>query len=97
MNLGSTIKHFRERRGMSQKALAQAVEISAPYLSLLESNQRTPALGMIEGIAKALAVPVPILVFHAMDEQDVAPGKRALFRTVFEPVRDMITSTFVDQ
>jgi transcriptional regulator with XRE-family HTH domain len=97
MNLGSTIKHFREQRGMSQKALAQAMEISAPYLSLLESNQRTPALGMIEAIAQALKVPVPILMFHAMEEEDVPLSKRALFRTVFEPVREMITTTFVDQ
>ncbi|HRO99693.1 MAG TPA: helix-turn-helix transcriptional regulator [Flavobacteriales bacterium] len=97
MNLGSTIKHFREQRSMSQKALAQTTGISAPYLSLLESNQRTPALGMIESIAKALGVPVPILMFHAMDEHDVPPAKRALFLTVFEPVRDMVTTTFCEQ
>lgn len=96
MDLGSTIKLFRERRGLSQKALAQAMGISPPYLSLLESNQRAPALGMIETIAKALDVPVPILMFHAMEERDVPPVKRALFQSVFEPVRDMIISTFVD-
>lgn len=97
MNLGSTIKYFRVQRGLSQKALAEAVDITPPYLSLLESNQRVPAMAMLEGISKELGVPLPILMFYSMEESDVPPKKRALFRSVFEPVKSMITTSFVDQ
>lgn len=97
MNLGSTIKYFRTQRGFSQKALAKAARMTAPYLSLLENNQRAPAMAMLENIAKELGVPVPILMFYAMEESDVPPPKRELFRSVFEPVKSLIATSFIEK
>lgn len=92
MNLGGSIKHFRQQRGLNQKAFAEALDITGPYLSLIESNQRTPALAMLEGIAAKLEVPLPVLMFHAMEENDVPVEKRDLFRSIFEPMKEMIVT-----
>ncbi len=67
MDLGRAIKLCRTQRGYSQEQLAELAGISVSYLSLLERNERDPALSKIEQIATALRVPVSILAFLGAD------------------------------
>jgi DNA-binding XRE family transcriptional regulator len=48
------IKAWREHRGMTQQQLAEAVGISAPYLSQIETGKRSGAIEVLKAIAKAL-------------------------------------------
>ena len=96
MNIGSAIKHFRDERGLSQKALAEAVDITAPYLSLVESNQKVPTIALLEEVARAFDVPLPILMFFALEEKDVPVKKRTMFRSLIDPVRSMVSSSFLN-
>lgn len=68
MNLGNAIKLCRTQRNMSQADLAKLSEMSISYLSLLERGKRDPAFSTVEKIAKALDVPISILVFLAADK-----------------------------
>jgi len=95
MDIGSAIKYFRNQRGLSQKALAEAMEITAPYLSLVESNQRVPTIAFLEQVARVFDVPLPILMFFALEEKDVPLKKRTMFRSLIEPVRSMVSSSFL--
>lgn len=72
MNIGQAIKMCRSRRELSQAELAQRAGCSVSYLSLLENNQRDPALSTIEKIAMALNVPVGIFFFLAADRNDIS-------------------------
>lgn len=96
MNIGSAIKHFRVQRGLSQKALAEAVDITAPYLSLVESNQKVPTIALLDEVARAFDVPLPILMFFALEEKDVPAKKRAMFKSLINPVRSMVSSSFLN-
>lgn len=48
------IRVWREYRQMTQKTVAHKAEISVPYLSQLEHNERTASLATLKKIAKVL-------------------------------------------
>lgn len=56
------IKVWREFRGLSQQALAARARVSVPYLSQLETGKRRGSLAVLSAIARALKVPLDILV-----------------------------------
>jgi DNA-binding XRE family transcriptional regulator len=48
------VRVWREHRGLTQQQLAEAVGISVPYLSQLESGKRRGSAEVLAAIAKAL-------------------------------------------
>jgi DNA-binding XRE family transcriptional regulator len=48
------VKVWREYRGMSQQALAQAAGISTAYLSQIETGKRVGKTAVLQAIARAL-------------------------------------------
>ena len=56
------IKAWREYRGLTQQQLAQAVGISSPYLSQLETGKRTGTAEVLAAIARALGVTLDDIV-----------------------------------
>ena len=69
--IGSRLKEVRMKLGMSQKELAEKVDLTPSFLSQLESNQISPSLGSFIQICNALNVnPSQILDSR---KQDVFP------------------------
>ncbi len=69
MNIGSAIETCRKIKRLSKTKLADRAEISISYLSLLEKGTReAPNLVVLENIAKALGLPLSLLLFLASDE-----------------------------
>lgn len=60
--LGMTIKRFRERRGLTQAALADKADIHRVYLAQIEGHAKVPSLATLEKLAKALRVKVSELL-----------------------------------
>ena len=56
------VKVWREYRQMTQKQLAQAAEISAPYLSQIETGKRSGTTEALGALARALDVDLDDLV-----------------------------------
>ena len=52
--IGERIRRARERRGLTQTALARALPLSSSYLSLIESGKRVPRPQVVEVIAAQL-------------------------------------------
>jgi len=63
MTLGQAIRTFREKRGLSLRALARAVGLSAPFLSDLEHDRRNT--DKLPAIARALGVRARELERHS--------------------------------
>ncbi len=60
---GAVIKKLREQHGMSQRDLAECVNVSGPYIAMLETGiRKNPSLPMLRRLAKALKVPVTELL-----------------------------------
>jgi transcriptional regulator with XRE-family HTH domain len=55
-DIGTKIKELRMARGMSQKDLADKVELTPSFISQLENNQISPSLGSFLQICNALGV-----------------------------------------
>lgn len=58
----SRIRTFRNYRGMTVSALAEAAAISQPYLSEIEAGKKTGSVDVLKRIAKALNVDLDDLV-----------------------------------
>jgi transcriptional regulator with XRE-family HTH domain len=60
--MGRRLKTLREERAMTRAELAEAAGISREYVRRLEAGEYDPTVGMIQKLAKALAVPVTELL-----------------------------------
>jgi transcriptional regulator with XRE-family HTH domain len=61
-NFSMNFRRAREKAQISQKALANQLDISLSYVSMLERGKRNPPLETIEQVAKALKIdPIDLL------------------------------------
>ncbi len=63
--VGGAIREFRDLRGMTARDLAARAGVSAGMVSRIENGQVSPSLGILEGLAGALEVPVASLFSNA--------------------------------
>jgi transcriptional regulator with XRE-family HTH domain len=56
------LRELRQKRGMTQEALAKKLDVSRAYLSRLEMGRHDPPLSLLRRIAKALRVDVAKLL-----------------------------------
>lgn len=86
MDIGTAIKTFRVKQGMSQKDLALQTGISANALCSIEKNKSFPSKETIEAICYVLQVPVGYLLFSSITDDDVPPQKLEVFKALQEPL-----------
>lgn len=90
-SVGTLLKQWRERRRMSQLALAIEAAISSRHLSFVETGRSHPSREMVLLLAEVLDVPArarndllaaagyaPIYRESALDAPEMAPFRRAL-------------------
>lgn len=82
MDLGNTIKKIRKNKGFTQDQFATICGISQTYLSQIENNQKEPNLSILKTIAEKLSLPLPILFFQSLTEDDVHPEKKEFFNAI---------------
>ncbi len=56
--LGGRVRTLRHQRGLTQEELAEALDISVAYVSLIERGGRNPPFTTVVAIARVLEVPV---------------------------------------
>ncbi len=89
--IGGLLRQWRERRRMSQMALALDAQISTKHVSFLESGRAAPSRDMVLALAEALAIPLrgrnalllaagfaPIYSQHAIDSPELAAARHAI-------------------
>ena len=69
--LGERIAYYRKKRGLTQKAVAEKVEISNAFMSFIESGKNKPSIENLNKIADVLNVSVDALTKE--DEQVINP------------------------
>ena len=52
MSIGSRLRTLRKERNLTQKVVAEALDISKPVLSQYETNQRTPSVERLISLAR---------------------------------------------
>jgi DNA-binding XRE family transcriptional regulator len=59
---GNPVRVWREHRGQTQQQLAEAADISVPYLSQIESGKRRGSAEVLAAIAKELGLSLDDIV-----------------------------------
>ena len=72
--IGKRIRLLRKQQHLSQMALAEMVDKSPTYISLVENGQKGPSLEMLIDVANALKVTMDILLAEYLDHNTAAIG-----------------------
>lgn len=94
MNIGKAIAQIRKQKGVKQNTLAKKSGITQTYLSQIENNLKEPNISTLKKICHQLSIPLPILFFVSMDDNDILPEKREAFKVLFPSINSMITEFF---
>lgn len=94
MDLGNTIKNIRKTKGFNQVEFATTCGITQTYLSQIENNAREPNLSVLKTIADKLEVPLPIIFFQSLTEDDVKEDKRELFKIISPSFNKILDDIF---
>lgn len=63
--LGKAIRQLREKRGMTQEAVAYEAGVTTGTLSLIERGRSNPAWSTVKALARTLGVSMSDLARHA--------------------------------
>lgn len=74
MSLGQRVRDRREELGLSRKELVQRTGLSYPYVSQIETDDRTPTLVTVKKLAAALEVPLDALLSQGAPAEPTAPA-----------------------
>jgi len=91
VSIGALIRHWRERRRMSQLLLANEAEISSRHLSFIETGRAAPSRAMVLRLAEYLQVPLrernqlltaagyaPVYQQRPLEDPSMAPARLAV-------------------
>ncbi len=90
MQIGKAIKNLRQKKGLKQNEFAEKCNLSQSYLSLIEKDKKEPTLSVLKQIASVLNVPLPILVFMAIEQDDISDSKKAAFELLEPSIKGLI-------
>jgi len=96
MKFGSTIKQLRSRQGINQQVLADRVGVTQTYLSLLESDLKTPSINLINSLSKELKIPSSILVYLTLNKDEIPKKKHEAFEKINPLIEDLIQQILID-
>ena len=95
MNIGNAIKKLRQEKGLKQIDFAEKCGLSQSYLSLIEKGKKEPTLGLLKQISSSLSIPLPILVFLALDKDDIPDSKKEAFQILDPSIKGLINDVFI--
>jgi transcriptional regulator with XRE-family HTH domain len=94
MNIGNAIKIVRKQKSLSQTALAEMTGLTQKALSEIERGGVSPHTKSLEKICQALDIPMPLLYFIAIEEQDIPEDRRFLYEQLYGPFRNLAFELF---
>jgi DNA-binding XRE family transcriptional regulator len=81
------IRVLRESRDMTQSELVASVGITQGYLSDLEAGKRKGPVALHQKIARALGVPIDLLLPIAVSDEDADPARITKRRQVIKDMK----------
>ncbi|MCM3041273.1 XRE family transcriptional regulator [Paenibacillus motobuensis] len=88
MNIGSNIRAIRKRKNLTIAQICEETGLSQGFMSQVETNKTSPSIATLEGIAKALRVPLAYLLLHQEERMSVVrKGERKITTSGSEKLR----------
>ena len=92
MNIGSAIKELRLTRCLNQGEFATRIGITQAYLSQIERGHKKPSMEVLEYMAKDLNLPLPIMFWFGVENEDIEETKKEAFEMLKPSIDAMIKS-----
>jgi transcriptional regulator with XRE-family HTH domain len=90
MHIGQAIKTVRQTLGVSQRKLSEMIVVSPTSLSQIERGIKRPSPKTLKSISDKLNVPEAVFYVLGLDEKDVSPAKKQLFKHIFPAVQGLM-------
>jgi len=62
---GAVVQRHRKAKGLSQEALAERADIHHTHVGLIERGERNASLNVAHRVARALGMPLSVLIAEA--------------------------------
>lgn len=93
MNIGAAIRRLRKSKtSLNQSDFAKAIGITQTYLSQIETGNKTPSTQVLYDIGNYLKMPLPILFWFSITEEDIQGTKLEHFKFLKPSIDAMIDS-----
>jgi len=87
MSVGRTVKLLRTAAGLKQKNLADRLDVSPNYLSLVENDRREPSISFLRNLASEIGIPLGLLFLEIENDiTELSPEERAILIRIEELV-----------
>jgi transcriptional regulator with XRE-family HTH domain len=94
MNYGKAINILRvDRMKQTQSIFAECIGITQTYLSQIETGAKKPSTDLLEKIAEYVDIPMPILFWNSITEEDVKEDRIEAYR-LLKPTTDALVASF---
>ena len=97
MNIGSTIKDLRKKKGIKQGVFADIIGISGTSLSQIENNNTIPKKSTLEKICNELNVSSELIYLLSIKEEDIPEGNRDKYQATFSGIRNLMIDVFSEE
>ena len=91
--IGTTVRYVREKLGMTQKAAAVALGVSAVHLSNVERGVTPPSALLISRFAEVYGIDVYVLNYCTGEGDDLPEGVKQARRKLAEALRRQLGDT----
>jgi transcriptional regulator with XRE-family HTH domain len=96
LNLGPVLRQIRKERNISQKELAEMLEMTQANLSLTENGKKGVSQVILDRIEENLGVPAAVLLWKSLTVESVPSHKRETFVRIKPAIDTLIESLFQD-
>lgn len=93
IDIGQTVRYVRERRGMTQRAAAAALGVSAVHLSNVERSRTVPSSSLISRFNDVYGIDVYVLAFCLDDNNGGSVGLRNARHTLADAMQEVLAES----
>ena len=94
MDIGLAIKKVRKNKGLTQNQLCDKINMTQTYLSLMEGGHKTPSIGTLKKISKAVDIPLALLFWFTISEEDVKKDKVDIYKKLKPSIDNLLKDIF---
>ena len=97
MEIGKVIHHLIKKRGLTQLEVANKIGKSATALSQIINGTYNPNPDTLKRLCEVLEVPMPVVYFLSMTEDEIPEEKLELYRMLAPTIKDFIYKVFGEE
>lgn len=94
MTVGEVIKLLIKKKGITQVELAQKIGKSRTAVSQIINGVYNPNQETLESIARVIEIPIPIIYFLSMSEDDIPAEKKQLYKMLSPLIENFLFEIF---